>query len=343
MRHLQVSNKRKKALTLAGACLLVILITASAALPAAQAALAVTPTPTGTRTPSAPRPTPTRTLVTNPLKKQLVFGAETFDLRLFDGILPDCPVWEDLSDKVKQDPKLPYVHNAGRKGDQAQFCIYGLDASNGLSVELTRPDGSVNDIAQLRAEFQGSFSTLIQDQPYPDIVTGYSIPSDPAALSLNLWLPAGLPAGKWQIAAFDANGEEARGEFKLKTADPLAAMGINKPHVGAYSPNTSPFKLPQVDRDCHPYNRGQSVTLFMVNLRPETSYTLGVYRPNPEDEKKIDLKDKIPFKTNKKGNQSVDLPLKDNLDPGAYRILLPTNQGADKYWDAGPSVCLDVQ
>jgi hypothetical protein len=35
--------------------------------------------------------------------------------------------------------------------------------------------------------------------------------------------------------------------------------------------------------------------------------------------------------------------LNDDLEPGRYRFLLPTIPGAEKYWEAGPALCLDVQ
>jgi hypothetical protein len=223
------------------------------------------------------------------------------------------------------------------------LCVYGLNSDNSLTVALTRPDGSQAGNASLRSEFQGTFSTLIQNQPFAERLTGFSIPSDPIALALNLWLPAGLPAGKWKIQLRTENGDQATGIFTVKANIPLPAFGLTKPHIGVYPAKANPFNVSQVDKLCYPINRGNTVSLFLVNLRPETNYLLGVYRPDPNDEKKVDRTDTIAFITNRKGNQTLNLQLKDNLDPGPYHILLPTNPGTDSFWDVGPSVCVDVQ
>jgi hypothetical protein len=318
------------------------LLLGASGLASLAAAATPTPTPTPTRTPT-PRPAPTATPLTAALKKQLIFGAETFPLSLFDGVLPGCPTWDELKGKVKQNPKLPYIHTAARTGDIQSFCVYGVNDGDGLAIELTRPDGSSPAPAQLRSEFQGTFATLIQNEPYAETVSGYSIPADPAAAQLYLWFAAGMPTGKWRLAVSNPDGDLAQAEFNLKTGDPLPAMGLNKPKVGPVAKDASPFKLPVVNRDCQPFNRGETATIYLVNLRPETNYEVGVYRPNPDDNEKIDRIDKIRFKTNKKGNQQINYTASNDLAPGPLRFLLPTNGGTEQWWEAGPSICLELQ
>lgn len=300
-----------------------------------------TPTRTPTVTPTVTRtlvPAPTRTPLTTALRRQLVFGTESTDLRLFDGILPNCPLWKDLQSKAK----LPYVYSVGMRFDIAQFCVYGIPSDNGVVVELTRPDGSQPEPASLRSEFQGTFSTLIQDSPYPDTVTGYSIPEEPAALTLYLWLAAGMPTGKWQLQVSNPDGDSVKASFQNKSNLPIPAIGLDKPKVGPVSKDASPFRLSGVNRDCTFFTRGSPVTIYAVNLAPATNYEIGVYLQNPDKDRQIDLVDKLKFKTNQKGNQQIDFTLPENYAPGFYRYLLPTVPGADFFWDVGPTLCLDV-
>lgn len=294
-----------------------------------------TVTPTVTRT---PRPAPTRTPLTAALRRQLVFGTESTDLRLFDGILPNCPLWKDLQSKAD----LPYVHTVGFRFDVVQFCAYGVNADNGLELQLTAPDGSRPEPAFLRSEFQGTFSTLIQDSPYPEIVTGYSLPSDPQALTFYLWFAAGMPTGEWEIKIRDAEGQTVFHTFNFKSRLPMPAIGLEKPKVGPVSKDASPFRLPQESRDCSFFSVGSPVTIYAVNLRPATAYEIGVYLVNSNNDRQIDLVDKLKFKTNQKGNQQIDFTLPGNYAPGFYRYLLPTVPGADFFWDVGPTLCLDV-
>ena len=314
-----------------------------------QAAVLATITPTNTPTPTT-TPTPTRRLpVATPtplitaLIKQLAFGSEEFDPQLFNGILPGCPLWKDLAPAIKQKPKLPFVFNAGRNWGTNQFCIYGLNADNGLTVTLTRPDGSQKETAQLRSDSLGTFATLSQTEPFPDKVTGYSIPGDPPALTLKLWLPAGLPTGKWQITASTPDDKSAHGAFTINSSLPLPALGLTKPHVGLYPAKANPFNLPVVDKSCQPASRGSTVQLFVVNLAGNTDYVLGGYRLDPNDDQKIVLVDRIRFHTNGKGNQTIKLQLNADMETGQYHILMANNPNARQWWDAGPSVCLDVQ
>lgn len=309
---------------------------------AAAATPSPTPTPTRTVQPTAtrtPAPAATRTPLTAALRRQLVFGTESTDLRLFDGILPNCPLWKDLKSKAK----LPYVHAVGRRFDVAQFCVYGINSDNGLTVELTRPDGSQPEAANLRSEFQGNFSTLIQDAPYAETVSGYSLPEDPQPLTLYLWLAAGMPAGKWQMRVSNPDGQAVESSFKMNASQPMPAIGLEKPKVGPVSKDASPFRLPKVDRDCTFVARGSPVTIYAVNLAPATNYEIGVYRQNPDSERQIDLVDKLKFRTNQKGNQQIDFTPPESMEPGFYRYLLPTVPGADFFWDVGPSLCLDIQ
>jgi hypothetical protein len=323
-----------------GLLLAISLVTPSAAL----AGGSLTPTPT-------PKPTPTPTLkpgakavkasaLTN-LKVELFLGGEGLNGQLRLGILVDCPSWDQLSAKVTQDPQLPYIYNAGRVKDMGQVCVYGLDPAGFLQVDLTRPDGSQVETAQMTTEFlSDTFYQFRQNQPelphevgYGDLVNGVPV------FSLALWWPAGLPAGKWQIAAYNANGEAAYGEFKLKNFDPQPAIGLTKPRAGAYPPNTSPFLRSNVSADCTQILAGHPFTVYVVNVPPSTDFSLGLYF---NDANTARLIKSYPATSNKKGNQKIDMQLNDDLEAGIYYLLLPTNGNARSFWDSGANTCVEL-
>ena len=310
---------------------------------AAAAGSTPTPTPAHTATPtrkssSGNKPTPTPTPVTGKLKSQLFFGGFFFAPVNIGEAVPGCPKYS----KISEAPDLPFVRNAGRQGEYGQVCIYGLSLEGPLQVNLTRPDGKSSASAQLHLEDlgEGQFAVM-QDDPELLQEVGYAgISEDIPVMSLRMWWPAGLPVGKWLIDLSGPN-DEVSGKFKVDDYSPQPGIGLIKPKVGAYSADTSPFKRPKGQENaCPSVSPGQSFTVYAVNLNPETKFKVGLYRVKAN--LSAELVTEYPFKTNKKGNQRIEMKPPAGEQPGRYYPVLILNTNTTKLAEAGPATCYEL-
>jgi hypothetical protein len=323
---------------------LVLLFTS---LEAAGIALAAggTPTPTPTRTAvptqkpaSGSKLTPTPTPVTGKLKSQLFFGGFFFAPVNIGEAVPGCPKYSKISDS----PELPFVRNAGRQGEYGQVCIYGLQLEGPLQVNLTRPDGKNGTSAQLHLEDLGFDQfTVMQDDPELPQEVGYAgISEGIPVMSLRMWWPAGLPVGKWLIDLSGPN-DEVSGKFKVDDYPPQPSIGLVKPKVGAYSANTSPFTRPKgQENPCPSVSPGQTFTVYAVNLNPETKFKVGLYQVKLN--LSAELVREYSFKTNKKGNQRVEMQPPASDPTGRYYPVLILNTNTTSLTEAGPTACYEL-
>jgi len=309
----------------------------------------LTPTQTSTHTPTPThKPTPvltaTPTPVTGELQTQLVSGGVL-------AIVPDpnktvggCPTWAFLSKKLKT-PSLPYVHDLGRAGEYGGVCVYGVPFQDGLKFIAIRPNETQAGSASAHAEDQGGgFYSIKQDTPVQTIYDGgATINNEVPVVWYRIWLPPGLPTGNWTMRV-NGSGVRAKGTFKVDSYPPQPAIGIIKPKVGAYPADTSPFDRPAgQEATCPEMQLGEPFSVYMVNLNPGASFTVGLYVRYTIY---YELVRAYPFTVNRKGNQEIKVQVNPDdpqgLPPGHFVLVLVLDPATKGFSDAGPATCFNI-
>ena len=232
----------------------------------------------------------------------------------------------------------------GRSGELFKVCLYGFPLNTDLQVELQRPDGSLAGKAIINATVENGTGLVHQVDPEMSLAAGIVISSDSGPiLQYSLWLPAGMPAGNWQIKVSSPSGQ-ATAKFIVPKYQPPARLSTQPLASAVVSADTSPFDRPALSSSvqCQVIDPSEGIKLYGVDFPAGETFPLGVYANSSVYDYPYVLVRQKPVQVNQKGKFQFELETPIGDPPGNYYPVIVMDEQVKKLNEAGPFVCYTV-
>jgi hypothetical protein len=254
-----------------------------------------------------------------------------------------CP---DLIQQASSLPAVLPLKGNIRDGndDFGSLCLLGFSLDQIIRVGVFRPDGSLAGSAEFYAEDPTTSESFLLTQADPNEPYGLTYPTPRGgAIELILWLPQGVPEGRWHILALARDETAIRADF---TVGPHASgPGIDVISPANADPLTrarlSPFKL----ATCPAFHTGETADIAGHDLPPGETFPFGLYRLTEASQSMPTvLQAQSQVHVDETGAFEEELFI-DPAYPAGYYFLLLVKDSAEKQptiGDAGPYACLEV-
>jgi len=198
-------------------------------------------------------------------------------------------------------------------GEEGTLCLFGFPLGEEITVELHTPDG----------EYVGH--DVFQEE-------GWEVDGVPVSM-VDLWWPAGLPAGEWHIVA-QSPSAHAEGTFEIVYRDQLISTvpegGIN------------PFE----NHTCDSYRAGERVFINGARFDPNAAVPLAIYHETQKvNEKGFTIGELVYSQmvtADSRGYFQTVIGIESSDPSGYYRIVVARDPAAESY-SSIEGACFRVQ
>ena len=226
-------------------------------------------------------------------------------------------VEDDLCRETLPSPEstLPAIVPEGRSEmygsrETHTFCIYGFPFDQENYVTVYAPDGTFMGDGLLKvdsADIENGVR-LLNDKTGNWVWSGDAMVIDGVpTVRLNLWMPAGLPYGSWNMVLFAA-GSSVEENFD---SIPHGSMAIS-----TYPDGEIDLMPPY---PCAVYGPGETVYIYGAGFSPNIELPLGVY--SDQDTGETVLVDSLMVLTGDNGEFAAWVKVKDSYPKGHYSIV----------------------
>lgn len=217
------------------------------------------------------------------------------------------------------------------------LCLYGIRYNRGFDLTLSGPDGQPVSADHFEIQGLGSdFYDVIgestrEERSFLPDGDARTVDGEPW-IALRLWLPVGMPAGRWQ-AEVVTPAQTLSGEFDV---EPLAGVEISTLPAGVPDP--------LLDQRCATYSPGQTVRLAGSGYEAGVELALGLYYmtafDGETDQREAQLARSEALTTSAEGTFETPYLLDTDLPFGLYYVAAAP-PGGD--WQAGGAPpCFDI-
>jgi hypothetical protein len=304
-------------------------------VPLSRAApLAVTSTPrrTPTRTPTlTPTGTP-RSLIMD-LRQQLFWGGA-------GGGFSDPGLYQQSCKKLAVPKRLPAIMPLPRGADElGAICLFGFPLNQELTIQFSSPNHKLDVIGRFRkGEELAANQYYLIDQVQPDIrnLAGGDLVINeqgvPVAMII-LWMPLGLPEGRWQIEA-RSGSQVARAAMDTTWPKGAPRFAVRYPQASILgrAPAVSPART-----GCNAARLGELVPIIGSGFKPLSDIPIGLYEINGMSAR---LLSQTTAKTDAAGNLRVNFSADPGLMPTYYEIVAVLDSTQDNLGLNGPHACI---